>query len=88
MIEAVLALVAPFVVRYATSIVKAVPMIANAASWRIPVIRALVAVLSLIAAVLTQMLGEGEVDPALVDTAVLTVFNAAVATWLYARSKK
>lgn len=88
MIEAILALAAPFVVRYATSAIKVLPTISNAAAWRIPLVRAVVAVLSLLAAVLTQMIGEGTVEPGMVETTVYTVFNAVVATALYLWSKK
>lgn len=83
MIEAVIALVAPVAVTTLTSVIKKAPQIAGAAGLRVPIVRAVVAVLSLIAAVLTQMIGEGTVEPGMVETTVYTVFNAVVATALY-----
>lgn len=88
MIESILVLVSPFVVRYATSIIKQVPLIAAANGWRIPMVRAVVAILSLVAAVLTQAIGEGTVEPGMVETTVLTVINGAVATGLYLWAKR
>lgn len=86
--EAILVLVAPVVVTMLTSAIKQVPVIVNAAGWRIPVVRAVVAVLSLIGAVLTQIIGEGTVEPEMVETTVYTVFNAVAATALYLWAKK
>ena len=51
-------------------------------------VRAVVAVLSLIAAILTQMIGEGTVDTEMVETTVYTVVNAVLATALYLWSRK
>lgn len=51
-------------------------------------IRATVAVLAVIGAGLTQYAGGDVMDGGLVETAILALFNAAAATWLYATTKK
>lgn len=90
MIEAILAVAMPFAVKYSTSIVKnigPIPML----SYRVLIIRAVVAILSLSGAILTVVVGdlpEGSIDPGLVETVVFTTINASVATWLYFKSKK
>lgn len=78
--------VMPIVVRYATSLVKGVGVIAMSAN-RVAWVRALVAVLALAGALLTQMIGGPIVDEALVETALLALFNAVGATWLYFKTK-
>ncbi len=86
-IGAVSVLVMPFIVKWVTDFAKnmnGIPLMA----WRITVIRAIVAVLSLVGAVLTQMIGEGELDPGLVETAALAVLNAGIATWYYLKTKQ
>lgn len=79
--------VVPFLVKSATSYFKElgpIPML----PYRVLVVRALVALLALAGAVLQVTLGELDaVDGALVETAMLTVFNALVATWLYVSKK-
>lgn len=83
MIETIIAVVMPVVVTFGSQLIKQVPVIANAASWRIPVIRAVVAVLSLIGAVLTQMIGGEAVTDGMIETTALAVFNGVGATLLY-----
>ena len=83
MLSAILVIASPFAVKYATNLIKHFPAILPKNGWRVPVVRVIVAILSLVAAVLTQALGEGTVDPALVETSVLTVINGVVATGLY-----
>lgn len=88
--ELIFAVVMPFVVKYGTTLIKGIgpiPML----GYRVLIARAIVAVLSLAGAVLTVIVGDmpgGSIDPSLVETAVLTVINAAVATGLYLRSNK
>jgi len=78
--------VMPFIVKYVTAFSKqlaGIPMLA----YRVAIVRALVAIFSLAGAVLTQTIGEGEVTADMVETTVLTILNAGVATWLYLRTK-
>jgi len=89
MIEVFMVVVMPFIVKALTGVVKnigPIPML----GYRVMIIRAIVAVLSLVGAILTVLVGDmaaGDIDPALVETAVLTVVNAVVATWWYVRGK-
>lgn len=63
---------------------KPVPMLA----YRVTIVRAIVAVLSLFGAVLSVTIGDlNTIDGALVETAAIAVFNALVATWLYLGKK-
>lgn len=81
-VEAILVTVSPLIVTWLTSFIKqlnGIPLLA----YRVTVVRAIVAVLSLVAAVLSQMIGEGTVAPDMIETAVLTVLNAVVATAIY-----
>lgn len=79
--------VMPWLVTHTTQYLKAlkpVPMLEH----RVLIVRAIVAVLSLFGAVLSVTIGDlNTVDPALIETAALTVFNALVATWLYVGKK-
>lgn len=78
--------VMPFAVKYVTAFSKqlaGIPML----SYRVAIVRALVAIFSLAGAILSQSLGEGQVSADMVETTVLTVLNAGVATWLYLRGK-
>lgn len=88
MIELIMVVAMPFLVKISTGAVKQLGVIANAAAWRVPVIRAVVAVFSLIGAILTASIGEGTLEPGMVETTAYTVLNAGVATWLYWRSKQ
>lgn len=83
MIGAILVVASPFAVKYVTNIIKEFPVILPTNGWRVSAIRAIVAILSLIAAILTQAIGEGTFDPAMIETTVLTVINGVVATALY-----
>ena len=82
-------LVMPFLVTGAAGIIKTMPIISGAA-WRITAIRGVVAVLSLIGAILTQITGGPEVDISTLDTTLLTAVNgvAATAIYLYLNYKK
>lgn len=77
--------VMPWLVKATTNQVKElgpIPML----PYRITIVRAIVAVLSLFGAVLSVTIGDlNEIDGALVETAAIAVFNALVATWLYIR---
>jgi len=88
MIELLLALVMPFLVAGSTQAVKGVRAIAMAASWRVPVIRAIVAVLSLVGAILTASIDGGTIGEGMVETTALTVFNAVAATFIYFKTKR
>lgn len=77
----------PVIVTNATSAVKRLKTI-KLSDHRIAIIRAVVAVLSLLAAALSTMVGDGVFDQTLVETAVLAVFNAVGATALYYYAKK
>lgn len=87
MFEAFMVVAMPFIVKALTDVVKKVgpiPML----DYRVTIIRAIVAVLSLLGALLTVIVGDvavGDIDPGLIETAILTVVNAAVATWWYLR---
>jgi hypothetical protein len=85
-VEAFLAIVMPFAVKYTTQFAKQLNGIPSS-EHRIAIIRAIVLVLSLTGALLTQMIGEGKVDPTLVETTVYGVANAGFATWLYLTQK-
>jgi hypothetical protein len=80
-------IVMPWLVKWTTGKVKEIgpiPMLA----YRVAIVRAIVAVLSLAGAVLSVTIGDlNEVDGALVETAAIAVFNALMATWLYLGKK-
>jgi hypothetical protein len=89
-IETIALVLTPIIVAGITQLVKTLPIIA-AASLRVPIIRAIVAVLSLITAIMLLILGDithEEFDPGLVETAVLAVFNALSATGIWYFTKK
>lgn len=88
MIEILLALVMPFLVAGSTQAVKGLSVIANAAAWRVPVIRAIVAVLSLVGAILTASVDGGTIESGMVEATALTVFNAVLATFIYFKAKQ
>lgn len=76
----------PVAVMWVTGIVKNVqpiPQQTNRVLW----VRAVVAVLAVIGAILTQIAGGDVLNPGLVETAVLALFNAGAATWLYTSRK-
>lgn len=80
--------VMPWLVKATTNYVKEIgpiPMLA----YRVTVVRAIVAVLSLGGAVLSVTIGDlNEIDGALVETAFIAVFNAIMSTWLYFGKQK
>ncbi len=81
-VEAILVLAMPFVVKFITGYAKEmgeVPLHEN----RIAIIRGVVAILSLIGAVLTQIIGEGQIDPSMAETSLYTIFSGVMATWMY-----
>lgn len=86
-ITLLIAAVTPVVVTYVTGWVKQIGTLPEASN-RVVWIRAVVAILALVGAGLTQWSGGETLDSALVETAVLAVFNAIAATWLYYVSKK
>lgn len=90
MIELFMVVVMPFIVKVLTQWTKQIRPIPSLNGHRILVVRAIVAVYALGGAILTVLVGDmpaGEIDPSLIETAVLSVFNAVVATWLYLRKK-
>lgn len=74
----------PVVVSSGTNWIKKLKTI-NLSSNRVFWIRAVVAVLALVGATLTFMVDGTPVDPSLIETVLLALFNAAAATWLYTR---
>ena len=90
MIETIMAVAMPFIVKSLTQFIKGVgpiPML----GYRVLIVRAIVAILSLLGAVGTILVGDmsgGDIDPGLIETAVLAVVNAGIATWLYMRGTK
>lgn len=89
-IEVILVMVIPAVIAGMTQLIKNLPVIA-AASLRVPIIRAIVAILSLLSAVMLLLVGDityEDFDPGLIETAVLASFNALVATGVWIASKK
>ncbi len=81
-------IVMPWIVKASTSYFKElgqIPMMAH----RVLIVRAIVAVLSLLGAVLSLTIGDlNEIDGALIETTALAVFNALTATFLYYGNKK
>lgn len=77
------AFVMPWIVKGLTSRIKGLgglPVLAH----RVAIIRAVVAVLGLLGACLSVYVGDlADIDGGVVETAVLAVYNAGVATWLY-----
>ena len=82
MIATVSMIAMPFIVKYVTNIIKMLPVLPKN-GWRVPALRAVVAVLSLLGAIGSQMLGEGIVDNTLIETTLLTAVNGVAATALY-----
>lgn len=85
-ITLIVAALSPVVVKWITNSIKKMGTLPTA-EYRVLWIRFIVAALALIGAMFTTSLG-GEFDPTLVDTALLTLFNALGATWLYYWEKK
>ena len=81
-----LAAIMPVAVTWATNYVKQIKPLPEADN-RVLWVRAAVAVLAVLGAVLTQVAGGAVVDGGLVETAILAVFNAGMATWLYQNRK-
>jgi cytosine/uracil/thiamine/allantoin permease len=91
MIEAILVIAMPFIVKALTQLTKQIKPIPTLNGYRILVVRAIMAVYALGGAILTVFVGDmaaEDIDPSLIETAVLSVINASVATWLYLRSQK
>ena len=82
MFELITAVVMPFLVTGVAGSIKGLPVIAGAA-WRVAAIRGVVAILSLIGAVLTQVAGGPAVDISMVETTLLTAVNGVAATAIY-----
>jgi hypothetical protein len=88
LIGALSMLAMPFVVKFVTNYAKQLSLI-KFADYRIAIIRAVVALLSLVGALLSQAIGDGAVVGSdLIGTTFLTVVNAGVATWLYLKGKE
>jgi hypothetical protein len=87
MLEPLLVLAAPFAVKELTSWIKTMGQIPSS-DYRVEVIRSIVAMLALVAAVLAQWIGEGAVEVGIIETAVYTLTSAGIATWLYLKEKK
>ena len=81
-------IVMPWIVRASTTYFKElgqIPMMAH----RVLIVRAIVAVLSLLGAVLSLTIGDlNTIDSQLIETTALAVFNALTATFLYYGNKK
>jgi len=83
-ITLIIAAVTPVAVTWVTGVAKqlgTLPTADNRVLW----IRAIVAVLAVVGAVLTQLAGGSVLEPGVVETAILALFNAGAATWLYTR---
>jgi len=85
-LEAILVLAMPFAVKYITGVAKEMGEVPRHPE-RVTIIRGVVAMLSLVGAVLTQAIGEGQLDPTMIETSLYTIFSAGVATFLYFRDK-
>lgn len=86
MFEALIMLASPFIVKGVTGWAKNLGAIPYA-DYRVAIVRAIVAVLAVVTAVLAQWIGEGTLEPGLIETAVYAVAAAAVSTWLYVKEK-
>lgn len=85
-IEGLLVLAMPFAVKYATGFAKNLGNL-PVNEHRVAIIRGIVALLAVVGAILTQALGEGQLDPTLLETSIYTIFNGVFATWLYISEK-
>lgn len=54
---------------------------------RVAIVRGIVALLSLVGALLTQWIGGDAIDGGTVETLLLTIWNGAVATFIYFKLK-
>lgn len=87
MIESLIILASPFVVKGITSWVKTLGAL-PVHDYRVSIIRAIVAILALTSAVLAQWLGEGALEAGSIETTLYAVATAGVATWLYLKEKR
>jgi hypothetical protein len=87
MVEFFLLVAMPFIVTLVTGVTKQVSLFANS-SHRVAMIRGLVALFSLLGAILTTAIGEGTLDNGMIQASFLAIFNGVVATWFYFYSKK
>jgi len=88
--ELIMVLMVPvtaYVVKIITGKLKTMGTIPTADN-RVAIIRGLVAILSLVGAVLTQYIGGSAIDSATLETLVLTVMNGLLATGMYLWSNK
>ena len=81
-----LAAVMPTIVMKATNSIKELRQIKLSGS-RVMWIRAVVAVLSLVGAILTYLVGGAEVDGSLIEAAIVAVVTAGVTTYQYSKTK-
>lgn len=82
-----LVLAMPFAVKWLTGIAKEMGDVPSNEN-RVAIIRGIVALLSVVGAVLTQAIGEGQIDPSLIETSLYTIFAGGVATWMYVAEKR
>lgn len=87
MFESLLVLASPFVVKMVTDWAKKLGTIPTN-DYRVAIIRAIVALLALVSAVLSQVLGEGTVEVGTVETALYALASGGIATWLYLKEKR
>jgi len=86
MVEGFLVLAMPFVVKFITGYAKEMGDVPTHPE-RLTIIRGLVAMLSLVGAVLAQAIGEGQLDPSLVETSLYAIFAGGMSTWMYLAEK-
>lgn len=86
-LEGILVVAMPFAVKYITGFAKEMGEVPTHPE-RVMIIRGIVALLSLVGAVLTQAIGEGQIDPSLVETSLYTIVSAVGATLLYLKEKE
>ena len=86
LVEGFLVLAMPFAVKYLTGIAKERSDVSSSPD-RVTIIRGIVALLSLVGALCTQFIGEGQIDPSMIETSLYTIFSGVMATWLYLAEK-
>ena len=84
--EGMLVLAMPFIVKFITDKAKVMGEVPQRDN-RVTIIRGFVALLSILGAVLTQVAGDGAVDPEILTTLILAVVNGVFATWIYIAEK-
>lgn len=82
----IIGLAMPFAVLFVTNFAKKLSTF-SLSSNRIVMVRGLVALLSLVGALLTQLIGGETLDPGVAETLILTIWNGAIATFVYLKTK-